>query len=302
MELQTISQVSKSLSVLTRMLRYYEQVGLIQSIRMAGNSYRMYDEASIRRLRQIIILRKLRVSVKQISEVLGSQTAASAIDVFEQNIHELNEEISALSTVQAILGAFVEQLQRDANVTLNLDLINDETMMSMIHSLLLSKNLIREEKTLDAFVKSSGLLDIKPDIRHFDFNNTVERLEVGVSSPGYEMWVSIPEDMEVPAPLVKRASHGGIYAAHAIRLGEFDHWIALQAWVNASDKYESDVESILCTPHMEGMDPGLEEHLNYFVDVQNPVFDPGTMQLDLLYPVKLAEAESEAQKKATELP
>ena len=44
MELQTISQVSKHFKISTRTLRYYEQIGLIQSTTKEDYSYWTYDE------------------------------------------------------------------------------------------------------------------------------------------------------------------------------------------------------------------------------------------------------------------
>jgi DNA-binding transcriptional MerR regulator len=58
-QVQTVSTVSKSLGISSRMLRYYEQIGLIESQRIEDYAYRVYDENAIGRLRQIIILRKL---------------------------------------------------------------------------------------------------------------------------------------------------------------------------------------------------------------------------------------------------
>ena len=55
MEALTISTVSRNLNVSTRMLRYYEQIGLIKSYRMDGYAYRMYDAEAVNRLRQILI-------------------------------------------------------------------------------------------------------------------------------------------------------------------------------------------------------------------------------------------------------
>ena len=43
-QIQTISTVSKSLGISSRMLRYYEQVGLIESSRMEDYAYRVYAE------------------------------------------------------------------------------------------------------------------------------------------------------------------------------------------------------------------------------------------------------------------
>lgn len=72
-------------------------------------------------------------------------------------------------------------------------------------------------------------------------------------------------------------------------MGEFDHWRALQDWVNESDKYQSDVYSIRCAPYNEYMDICLEEQLNYFNNVQDPHFNFNSMQLDLLLPIELVK-------------
>lgn len=78
-QMRTISTVAKNLGISSRMLRYYEQIGLIESRRVEDYAYRVYDEEAIRRLRQIIILRKLRVPVKQIREIFGNSSALGVI-------------------------------------------------------------------------------------------------------------------------------------------------------------------------------------------------------------------------------
>ena len=84
MEAMTISQVSKSYSISTRMLRYYEQIGLIESFRKEDYAYRMYNKTALSRLSQILILRKLRIPLKQIQEILQKPDAVTAIEVFNK--------------------------------------------------------------------------------------------------------------------------------------------------------------------------------------------------------------------------
>ena len=110
MELQTISQVSKQFSISTRTLRYYEQIGLITPVKKEDFAYRVYDIEAITRLRQIIILRKLRIPLKQISEILQSGDARVAIEAFESNIIEIEDEITALSTIRSVIKSFIEHL------------------------------------------------------------------------------------------------------------------------------------------------------------------------------------------------
>ena len=86
MELQTISQVSKVFNLSTRALRYYEQIGLISSEKKEGYAYRVYSEDMVKRLGQIVILRKLRIPLKQISEILKSKSSSEIIETFRQNL------------------------------------------------------------------------------------------------------------------------------------------------------------------------------------------------------------------------
>ena len=95
MEPMTISQVSKSLGISTRMLRYYEKAGLIESRRKEGYAYRIYDENTVCRLRRILLLRKLRIPVRQIKIILQNPNAATAVEIFQKNINELDEEITS---------------------------------------------------------------------------------------------------------------------------------------------------------------------------------------------------------------
>ena len=163
--MQTISQVSKNLNISTRMLRYYEQTGLIESLRKEDYSYRVYDEMNVNKLHQIILLRKLRIPVKQIFDILNSRDAVIAIDVFKHTIGELNDEISALSTIRSILYRLIEELHEKTNIQLKLNAINDEAILSMIDSLSLSKNYIKEEKSMEDLVRANKKLTELKDVR-----------------------------------------------------------------------------------------------------------------------------------------
>lgn len=327
MNLKTISQVSKGFGISTRTLRYYEQIGLIQSVKLDNFAYRTYDEDTVLKLKQIIILRKLRIPLKQISEILKSQNVDKAIEAFEQKLVELDDDIMSLTTIKEVIQAFLERLNIKND---KLDLLEDDNLIEMVDALTVSKNNLKEEKTISElgraseklerltdndvrivyippmtvaschyvgqdpemhtgkmigeFVRNNNLVALKPDMRHIGFNNPINEPSSG---HGYERWVSIPDDMEVSAPLKKIRFHGGLYAAHAIKMGDFDHWPLLWDWVQRSEKYDQDWGSLRCTPHSETMDWAFEEELNFVNNVQNPYLDDSYMQLDLLVPIKV---------------
>ena len=324
MELMTVSQVSRSLGISTRMLRYYEQAGLVESLRQEGYAYRIYDEKAVLRLKQILLLRRLRIPVRQIKAILLKEDAVAAIEIFRENIRNLNEEMTALSVVKEILNHFVEELSRTAELPLEKILLKDDVLADSIESFGLISINFKEDQTmeklkkaeaglsrigdvriiylppsavaaahyvgdepeihvnemLDRFVRETGLHRRKPDLRHYGFNHPNPTDATGFH--GYESWVTIPEDMEVPAPLVRKLFVGGIYAAHMISFGSFNEWDLLLNWVNSNEKYEF-AGDMADQEHMCGL---LEEHLNYISHVELANTEPEEFQLDLLVPVR----------------
>jgi len=73
---------------------------------------------------------------------------------------------------------------------------------------------------IEQFVAETELLKIKLDARGMGFDCSSENLKVapGVTPSAYEAWVSIPDDMEVKAPLTKKTYNGGLYAAHTLEV------------------------------------------------------------------------------------
>ena len=107
MKLTTISEISRKMNISTRTLRYYEQIGLIESVKKEDYAYRTYDQTTVMRLQQIVVLRKLRIPLKQIGLILESENTAAIIDAFQQNLAEVDDEITALSTIRDIINTFI---------------------------------------------------------------------------------------------------------------------------------------------------------------------------------------------------
>lgn len=141
----TITQVTKLYDVTPRMLRHYEKLGLITPCTSEDYAYRLYDEAAIRRLHQIIILRKLRFSLKQISLILQDNAGQKALQIMRDNIAELDSEIDSLSKVRAILREFTNLLDLSLRTKMSFDLLKDETIRSVIDTLALSKTVLKEK-------------------------------------------------------------------------------------------------------------------------------------------------------------
>lgn len=68
-----IHEVSVQYGITARALKYYEDMGLIQSTKSNDYAYRLYDENAIKRLEQILILRKLNIKIKDIQRIFYSK-------------------------------------------------------------------------------------------------------------------------------------------------------------------------------------------------------------------------------------
>ena len=330
MHLTTISEISQELNLSTRTLRYYEQIGLIQSVKKEGYAYRTYDEANVLRLRQILVLRKLRIPLKQVALILHSENATAIIDAFQQNLAEVDVEITALATIRDIIASFIDRLNESIQQGFQIkSLLDDTALLEAVDALTVQKRTLKDEKAvadlqqadetlnkltarqvrivylppatvaalhyigdepehhagaiMDKFVRESNLPTIKPDMRLYGFNHPNPGCIEGSDGHGYEFWVTIPADMEVPHPLVKKQFAGGLYAAHMIPMGGFDEWEWLTQWADNNEIFILNIvdDGGQC---MYGL---LEEHLNYRNNVAT--FEDGKyddVQLDLLCPIK----------------
>lgn len=316
----TVSMVSQTYGVSTRMLRYYEKEGLITCKHIEDYAYRMYDETAVRRLQQILLLRKLRIPLKQIKIILNTTDRSEAISIFLQHITGLDEEIASMQVIRDILAAIV-----DRSAEHPISLLEDETLRLAVQVLPSSKTALKEkqmmselnqasEKTIrpenvrvlilppctvasyhyigtdpeekvgeviSRFVQDSGLYDLKPDSRLFGFNHPDPGVLENIH--GYENWITIPDDMELPEHLEKKRFSGGMYAVLTIPFPEFQLWEVLTNWVKNSEQYEADYSEL----GAEIMSGCLEEHLNWvYAAHRNWPEDGPDGQIDLMLPIK----------------
>ena len=112
MDLAKITDVSRQLGLSSRSLRYYEQVGLLCSVRPPFEKYRYYDADNIERLRQIIVLRKMQIPIKDIIRIYESEDMSVLVEAFVQKIHALDGEIAALSEMKRITNDFLQAMTK----------------------------------------------------------------------------------------------------------------------------------------------------------------------------------------------
>ncbi|MCL1820380.1 MAG: MerR family transcriptional regulator, partial [Oscillospiraceae bacterium] len=89
MDLIRINDVVDNYGISSRTLRYYEEMGLLRSSHPDNKSQRYYDADALERLKQIIVLRKLQIPVKDIVTIYKSENTAALIQAFVDKLESL---------------------------------------------------------------------------------------------------------------------------------------------------------------------------------------------------------------------
>ncbi|NLO40149.1 MAG: MerR family transcriptional regulator [Ruminiclostridium sp.] len=110
MELVKITDLTVQLGITSRTLRYYEQMGLVRSERLQFEKYRFYDKENIERIKQILVLRKMQIPVRDIVRIYESHDTTVLVDSFIDRINAIDHEIDALHELKRIINRFTQTM------------------------------------------------------------------------------------------------------------------------------------------------------------------------------------------------
>ncbi|WP_312369262.1 MerR family transcriptional regulator [Lachnoclostridium sp.] len=110
MDLMKITEVTEKFGISSRTLRYYEQVGLLQSERPSFEKYRFYDSENISRLKQILVLRKMQIPIKDILRIYENQDMEILVQSFVKRIEEIDDEINTLFQLKTYINDFLNAM------------------------------------------------------------------------------------------------------------------------------------------------------------------------------------------------
>jgi DNA-binding transcriptional MerR regulator len=113
-----IGELAGRAGVTTRTIRYYEGLGLLHS-RREGGGHRQYDDDALARLEKIDWLKRMGLTLEEISEVIplyfGAQTGARGrkkmLALLERRLAETEERVEGLVAHRDELRGAVERMR-----------------------------------------------------------------------------------------------------------------------------------------------------------------------------------------------
>ncbi len=98
--MRTVNEVSKLTGVSVRTLHHYDAIGLLKPTKITDAGYRLYDDASLERLQNILLFRELQFPLKEIGAILDSPGFAPK--------EALKQQIKLLELKRARLDALID--------------------------------------------------------------------------------------------------------------------------------------------------------------------------------------------------
>jgi DNA-binding transcriptional MerR regulator len=160
-----IGQIAKRSGVSIKALRLYAERGLLKPCTHSEAGYRLYGPEALRRLMQIVVLKRSGFTLAQIDGLLSSAASAIAAllgERIEALQREMADKAKALQTLQAIAQRV------DSASTLDLDqLLESITMSNKAH--MHAPNSSREEM----LARAEKFLVLIPAERHENFREQI---------------------------------------------------------------------------------------------------------------------------------
>ena len=107
-EITPIGELAIALGLTTRTLRYWEEVGIIESVQRADGATRGYTPYTVRRIKFIMRLKELGLTIKEMQDLYSAYGDAKAtdrmiprlIEILDQHIHMVDEKMAKLASLR----------------------------------------------------------------------------------------------------------------------------------------------------------------------------------------------------------
>jgi MerR family transcriptional regulator, repressor of the yfmOP operon len=115
----SIGDMAKAVGLTTRTLRYWEEVGIIESVQRADGATRGYNPYYVRRIRFIIKLKELGLTIREMQDLYVAYGEAKQtekmiprlIEILDDHINKVDEKMAKLASLRRDI---VEYRQRMA--------------------------------------------------------------------------------------------------------------------------------------------------------------------------------------------
>lgn len=100
--MMTVGRMAKQFGLSRTALLYYDNIGLLSPSGRGENGYRLYSEADVERMKQIMSLRDAGIPLNEIARYLDAPESDIS-SILLKRLNEMNHEIEAIKNQQEII-------------------------------------------------------------------------------------------------------------------------------------------------------------------------------------------------------
>ena len=121
----SIGDLAKDLDITTRTLRYWEEVGIIESVQRPEGGIRGYTPYYVRRIRFILKLKELGLSIKEMQDLYSAYGDAKAtdrmiprlIEILDSHINMVDEKMAKLASLRKDIVEYRQRMSTKFNLS-----------------------------------------------------------------------------------------------------------------------------------------------------------------------------------------
>lgn len=273
MDLLRINDVVDRFGLSSRTLRYYEQLGILWSSRPKYKAQRYYDGTALERLKQIVVLRKMQIPIKDIIAIFKNNNTALLIQAFVDKLESLDGEIMSLLELRRLVDDFLQKMlsegiKKISAITLlyeetekRLALAGENRHVTYKKLLEVSRKALRLHdvriirlpamRFLTSRIKSGEIVALDSDkmeglFKDYGFTPTPglrNCFYVRKSGDEWLMVLKIPDDFINTSPYIDEYFEGGIYAVASSFMEDMDEtFVLLREWINNNEHFSLDMD------------------------------------------------------------
>ena len=118
-EITPIGDLAIALGLTTRTLRYWEEVGIIESVQRADGATRGYTPYTVRRIKFIMKLKELGLTIKEMQDLYVAYGEAKATDrmiprlveILDEHINLIDDKMAKLASLRKEIVDYRQRIQ-----------------------------------------------------------------------------------------------------------------------------------------------------------------------------------------------
>jgi MerR family transcriptional regulator, repressor of the yfmOP operon len=118
-EITPIGDLANSLGLTTRTIRYWEEVGILESVQRSDGATRGFTPYYVRRIKFIMKLKELGLTIKEMQDLYAAYGEAKQTDrmvprlmeILDEHVEKIDQKMAQLASLRKEISSYQQKLE-----------------------------------------------------------------------------------------------------------------------------------------------------------------------------------------------